>query len=308
MLNFNDIEKEVSGLYLTIIGRSPDAAGVSYWVDEVISGKLTVSQVGQSFFEQPEVIEKYENLSNGSFIEAVYQNVLGRDVEEEGFSYWKNELDNNTISKDRFIEAINNGATGDDAIRLENLKDVGYVYMKNIGTDIELSSTVLTNVTKDSLSVEQALKVIEYYSSNSSSIQNTDQQSVNSWISSGITNNCNITRLTPLIEDTCNKTIDEETMNIFISKMEGWEIENLDEYGSFTEDMNLTEYITEMFECDNSQENIDRVLWLVDATNDISQTLEDGGNYLALAELYDEQYLANYGIVGDFSETFGEIA
>ena len=307
MLNFNDVEKELSGLYLTIIGRSPDADGVSYWVNEVMSEKLTVAQVGQSFFDQPEVIEKYTNLNNESFIRAVYQNVLGRDAEDGGFNYWKNELDNNTISKDRFIEAINNGATGDDAIRLKNLKDVGYTYMKNIGTDIELSSTILTNVTKDSSSVEQALKIIQYYSNNSSSIQNTDQQSVNSWISSGITNNCDITRLTPLIDDSCNKTIDEETMNIFLSKMEDWEVESLVE-GTSWANMSITEYITEMFACDNSQESINHALWNIDAFNDISQALEDGGDYLALAEQYDEQYFASYGVMGSYFDTFSEIA
>jgi len=177
----NDVEEEVSGLYLTTIGRSPDSAGVAYWVDQVMHGKLTVAQVGQSFFDQSEVKAKYDGLSTTAFVQSVYQNVLGRDAEQAGLDYWVGQLNNGAFTNDRFIEAVNNGATGDDATRLTNLKDVGFYYMKKVGSDIDLASSVLSSITVDSATVTQALKLIEYYAENSVSLPSTDLASVDSW-------------------------------------------------------------------------------------------------------------------------------
>ncbi|PHS55931.1 MAG: hypothetical protein COB17_10635 [Sulfurimonas sp.] len=188
----DNIEKEVSGLYLTTIGRSPDSAGVAYWVDQVMIGNLTVAQVGQSFFDQPEVQAKYNGLSTTALVESVYQNVLGRDAEQAGLDYWAGQLDTGAFTKDRFIEAINNGATGDDASRLANLKDVGFYYMKEVGTKIDLASSVLASVTSDKATVTEALKLVEYYSQFSSSFPNTDLQTVNSWKSLSILDTYNI--------------------------------------------------------------------------------------------------------------------
>ena len=91
-----------------------------------MTGTMTVSEVGQIFFDQPEVQNKYYSLDTESFVESVYQNVLGREAETEGKDYGIEELNNDVFKNSQFIEAINNGAIGDDALRLANLKNVGY--------------------------------------------------------------------------------------------------------------------------------------------------------------------------------------
>jgi len=193
MLSRDKVEEEISGLYLTTIGRSPDSDGVAYWVNEVMLGKLTVAQVGQSFFDQLEVKAKYDGLDTTAFVQAVYQNVLGRDAEQAGLDYWVGQLNNGTFTNDRFIEAVNNGATGDDATRLSNLKDVGFYYMKKIGEDMDLGKSVLSAVTADSSSETEALKLIEYYSQNTNTLSITDLDTVNSWRSLSDLNSIDVT-------------------------------------------------------------------------------------------------------------------
>lgn len=185
------LEQDITGLYLTIIGRISDSAGVDYWTNEVQAGRLTVAQVGQSFFDQPEVINKYANLDNTAFIKSVYLNVLGREAEQDGINYWKTQLDSNAVSKDRFIEAINNGAIGDDAFLLNNKKAIAYDYMKNVSTDIDLASTILTYASTDNLStyIDLATDIYSYYLLNKDTITSTDKQTVDGWINSGVTNN-----------------------------------------------------------------------------------------------------------------------
>lgn len=183
MLDRTQVESEISGLYLTTIGRAPDSAGVAYWVDQVMNGNLTVSEVGQSFFDQPEVQTKYADLDTDGFVTAVYENVLGRVPDEDGLNYWKEELESGNISNNSFIEAINNGALGDDAVKLQNQKDIGLAYMKKIGDDIPLASSILDLVDVDVSTKAEALAIIDYYNANKTTIdpEQTDLTHLQEW-------------------------------------------------------------------------------------------------------------------------------
>jgi len=181
MLTRTQVEEEISGLYLTTIGRAADSAGVAYWTNQVMTGQMNVAEVGQSFFDQPEVQEKYDGLDTTAFVSAVYENVLGRTADTDGLTYWVDQLNSGAFSQDRFIEAINNGATGDDATRLDNMKIVGFDYMKKVGDNIDLASSVLDLITADPQSKADALALIDYYNANKANITNTDATSVAQW-------------------------------------------------------------------------------------------------------------------------------
>ena len=181
MLNRDQVEADISGLYVTTIGRAPDSAGVAYWVDQVMTGNMDVSGVAQSFFDQPEVKTKYDGLDTHAFVEATYQNVLGRAADTDGLNYWVGQLDSDAFSKNQFIEAVNNGATGDDAARLSNLKDTAFYYMNKVGTDTDLASSVLDSITSNVSTKADAFATIDYYNANKDHLPNTDAASVAQW-------------------------------------------------------------------------------------------------------------------------------
>ena len=104
-------EEQITNLYIAVFDRAPDAAGLSYWVH---SG-LTVEQIAQSFFEQPETQALYGDRSLEDFITAVYENVLGREPDEGGYRYWHDELESGRVGKDLFILAIVNAAMEHEA-------------------------------------------------------------------------------------------------------------------------------------------------------------------------------------------------
>jgi len=171
----SEIEKEISGLYITTLGRAAEKEGLAYWTEQVVNGAMTVSQVGQSFFDQKEVKEKYSDLNTTEFVQAVYINVLGREAEEEGLNYWTTQLDNDVFSKSSFIEAINNGAKGDDILRLDNLKVAGFYYTSKVGFGNDFTKQVLLSIDSSSDSLNSAVATIDYYNEQVDNISKTKE-------------------------------------------------------------------------------------------------------------------------------------
>ncbi len=81
----------VARLYSAYFLRSPDPGGFRYWVGKKRSGS-TVSAISNTFAGSSEFKNRYGSLSNGAFVNLVYQNVLGRAGEPSGVTFWTNQL------------------------------------------------------------------------------------------------------------------------------------------------------------------------------------------------------------------------
>lgn len=94
-------------LYTAYFQRMPDYAGLMYWYGEMYpdngSGGRLVNHVSESFAQSPEFITTYGALSNGQFVERVYQNVLGRAAEPAGRDYWMGRLNAGLIRGEMMI-------------------------------------------------------------------------------------------------------------------------------------------------------------------------------------------------------------
>jgi S-layer protein len=105
------VAQQVQQLYVGTFGRASDKAGFDYWVNQVNTGALTINQVSDSFFAQPETQALYPSgTTNISFIWAVYQNAFHRVPDGAGAAYWDAQLTNNVISRGQFILAVLSGA------------------------------------------------------------------------------------------------------------------------------------------------------------------------------------------------------
>ena len=92
---------EVYRLYLTVLGRNPeaDAVGCGFWIDKLDRGILSAEQMVGSFLTSSEFIARFgsSTSSNDSFVDLMYQNLLGRDGHaDSGFNFWLNVLNNQT--------------------------------------------------------------------------------------------------------------------------------------------------------------------------------------------------------------------
>jgi len=90
------ISGRVFRLYQAVFGREPDTEGLGYWIRHQDMGQSSFEDVIRSFMDSPEFSQRYGSegsLSNRGFIELLYENVLGRAYDEEGFSYWDDKLE-----------------------------------------------------------------------------------------------------------------------------------------------------------------------------------------------------------------------
>ncbi len=110
--------KNVTRLYIATFNRTPDMAGLDYWVYQ---SNLSLEKIAESFFDQPETKRKYPDTKDTDyFIKSVYQNLFDREPDRDGLLYWQKQLDNGYVKNGQFILALINGALGDDRVKLAN--------------------------------------------------------------------------------------------------------------------------------------------------------------------------------------------
>lgn len=90
----------ISGLYQSILGRAPDAAGLQYWQQQLANG-TPLSSIQQQFQNTPEAQTRTSQLApaqNSNInttndpITGLYQSVLGRTPDAGGLQYWQSQL------------------------------------------------------------------------------------------------------------------------------------------------------------------------------------------------------------------------
>ena len=87
-------------LYNASFKRLPDPDGLRYWIGNFSSGKDDERAVASSFLASAEFKERYgEDVSNESYVNTLYVNVLGRDYDQAGYEYWLSNLNNGVETK-----------------------------------------------------------------------------------------------------------------------------------------------------------------------------------------------------------------
>ena len=80
-------------LYNAAFARFPDADGLEYWIDKNGSGENSKREVAQSFLASDEFSDKYgDNVSTEDYVKTLYNNILGRTPDPEGYNYWVGQL------------------------------------------------------------------------------------------------------------------------------------------------------------------------------------------------------------------------
>jgi len=98
-------------LYTAFFNRVPDADGMSFWIDEMKSGK-TVNQVAESFYNAgvnySSLTGFTATMTNTDFINVVYKNVLGRKdgADAGGLSFWDGALTSGQASRGTLVTNI----------------------------------------------------------------------------------------------------------------------------------------------------------------------------------------------------------
>ena len=91
-------------LYNAAFNRFPDSDGLEYWIEKNGSGENTERQVAESFLASNEFKGKYgENISNEQYVKTLYQNILDRESDTEGYNYWVGQLNNGVEDRSELL-------------------------------------------------------------------------------------------------------------------------------------------------------------------------------------------------------------
>jgi len=160
---------DITSLYVATFNRAPDALGIDYWGSRMFDG-MKMTDIAKTFFSQTEAATLYPaTLDNTSFINKIYNNVLGRNPDTDGFNYWKKQLDTGVVTKDIFVLDVINGArssTGSsaDAALIKNKEAVGAYYGFTCGLNhTDWATQVEANVTTDAASVTSAKQMCDSF-------------------------------------------------------------------------------------------------------------------------------------------------
>ena len=97
-------------LYQAALGRVPDLEGLGYWISVLDAGN-SVFDVATGFIESAEFGLLFgEQTTNAEYITALYQNVLERAPDPEGFDYW------NTVLQGLPWQGVDYGQTSREAM------------------------------------------------------------------------------------------------------------------------------------------------------------------------------------------------
>ena len=102
---------EIFRLYNAAFARFPDSDGLSYWIENYISGQNDSRTVASSFLASDEFKESYgEDISNELYIDNLYKNVLGRESDSDGLNYWLGQLDSGLETREEILLGFSESA------------------------------------------------------------------------------------------------------------------------------------------------------------------------------------------------------
>ncbi|MBI6941496.1 DUF4214 domain-containing protein [Pseudomonas putida] len=122
--------QDINELYQAILGRAADAEGSTAW-QAVLANGGTLNDVAAGIALSNEAIQLDQ--SNGDFVRELYENVLGREVEQEGLDAWVSQLFNGT-SRAEVAAGIVGSA---EAAQKSNSDFIDSLYQSALGRDAD---------------------------------------------------------------------------------------------------------------------------------------------------------------------------
>lgn len=99
------VEGFVKRMYRSCLNREPDAGGLKFWTDSICDFTFDGAQTAYHFVFSSEMDAK--NLSNGDFVEILYNAFFGRASDASGKAFWVDKLDNGASRNGVFMGFVN---------------------------------------------------------------------------------------------------------------------------------------------------------------------------------------------------------
>lgn len=107
--DISPLEAQLYRTYIGAVGRAPDLEGFEWWMEQLQAGSLDLNETANRFIDSLEFvsladIDQNNDVSNTEFLDHMYQNVLGREPDIDGYDYWLGRLDEGDTHPETFNE------------------------------------------------------------------------------------------------------------------------------------------------------------------------------------------------------------
>lgn len=110
--NSGEFQSQVSPvvrLYFAYFNRIPDSDGLLFWIGQRKAGN-SLNDISNAFAGSAEFVATYGNLTNGDFVNRVYQNVLGRPADAAGLQFWTSQLNSGATTRGNLMAQFSESA------------------------------------------------------------------------------------------------------------------------------------------------------------------------------------------------------
>jgi hypothetical protein len=152
---------QVQQLYVGLLGRAADKAGLDYWLNQLNAtpATLTLENLRANIVNsQPEYKATFGTLSRVDTVTKIYNNLFGRAPDAAGLTYWSTGA-GATVNVDQLTLAFITGASTADVQALTNKAIVADVYTSTAGANFVAADAakIVAGVTNTPASVGTAL-------------------------------------------------------------------------------------------------------------------------------------------------------
>ncbi|MBY0335517.1 MAG: S8 family serine peptidase [Acetobacteraceae bacterium] len=103
--SLSDVGLTVAGFYAGLLGRAPDAGGFKGWTDAGIGG-LSTTEIGARIAASPEFQAGRAMLTTGSFVDQLYDLLLGRAPDAGGYASWTGALSTGALTRSQAVQGF----------------------------------------------------------------------------------------------------------------------------------------------------------------------------------------------------------
>jgi hypothetical protein len=127
--------KFITQTYLGILTRDADYAGFRGWLGALLVG-LSREQIVQVFLDSGEFQSSFgSNLTNGQFVERMYNNILLRSSDPGGFNAWVEALNNGQLTKAQMALRFLDSGEFQGLFLSQNRVDISLLYFDMLQRD-----------------------------------------------------------------------------------------------------------------------------------------------------------------------------
>lgn len=130
----------VQKLYIAYYGRPADVLGLDYWTKQIDAAGGKIEDVVNAFGNSAEAQSIYGSVGTATAINNVYKNILGRDADATGLTYYASEINSGKLTLAQLAQAVIAGVTGDDVAVVTNKLAVAKSFTTAMDTGAEIAS------------------------------------------------------------------------------------------------------------------------------------------------------------------------